>query len=52
MLRKRNTNLKEEVQKHENKDHDLDEIDKKIIILKIQLEEEKGIEEAVKSKLK
>jgi hypothetical protein len=40
------------LQKHEKKDHDLEETEKIIIILKIQLEEAKGIEEAVKSQLK
>jgi hypothetical protein len=51
-LRKRNIKLKEKLQKHEKKDHDLEETEKIIISLKIQLEEAKGIEEAVKSQLK
>jgi capsule polysaccharide export protein KpsE/RkpR len=40
------------LQKHEKKDHDLEETKKIIIILKTQLEEEKMIEEVVRSQLK
>jgi hypothetical protein len=39
MLGKNNIKQKEKFQKHENKDHDLEETKKIIIILKIQLEE-------------
>jgi chromosome segregation ATPase len=38
--------------KYEEEEHDLEEIEKTIIILKAQLEEEKRIEKAVRSQLK
>jgi hypothetical protein len=38
--------------KYENKDHDLNETQKIVTILKTELEEEKRIEEVVKSQLK
>jgi hypothetical protein len=40
------------LQKYEEEDHDLEETEKTIIILKTQLEEEKRIEEVVRSQLK
>jgi hypothetical protein len=39
MLRKMNINLKEKLHKNEKKDHDLEETEKIIISLNIQLEE-------------
>jgi hypothetical protein len=40
------------LQKHEKKDHDIEETKKTIIILKTQLEEAKSIKEVVRSQLK
>jgi hypothetical protein len=47
-----NMNKKEKLQKHEKKDHDMEETNKTIIILKTQLEEEKRVEEVVRRQLK
>jgi hypothetical protein len=51
-LREENIKQKKQLQKHEKKDHDLEETKKTIIILKTQLEEAKRIEEVVRSQLK
>jgi hypothetical protein len=51
-LRGKNKKKKEQLQKYEKKDHDLDETKKTVIILKTQLEEEKMIEEVVRNQLK
>jgi hypothetical protein len=51
-LKGKNIKEKDKLQKHEKKDHDLEEIEKTIIILKTQLEEEKRIEEVMRSQLK
>jgi hypothetical protein len=40
------------LQKYEEEEHDIEETKKKIIILKIQLEEAKRIEEVARSQLK
>jgi hypothetical protein len=40
------------LQKHEKKDHDIEEIEKKVTTLNTQLEEEKRIKEVVISQLK
>jgi hypothetical protein len=51
-LRGNNIKKKEKLKKHEKKYHDLEEIEKTIIILKTHLEEEKRIEDVVRSQLK
>jgi hypothetical protein len=51
-IRGKNKKKKEQLQKYEKKDHDLDETEKIVITLKTQLEEAKRIEEVVRSQLK
>ena len=48
----KNIKQKELLQKYEKKDRDLDEMEKKVIILKTQVEEVKRIEEVVRIQLK
>jgi len=48
-LKEKNTKHKNELQKYEEEEHDLEETKKIIIILKTQLEEAKRIEEVVRS---
>jgi hypothetical protein len=51
-LKEKNIKQKEQLQKHEKKDRDLEVIEKTIIILNTKLEEAKRIEEVVRSQLK
>jgi hypothetical protein len=51
-IRKKNMKQREKLKKIEEKDHDLEYIKKKVIILKTQLEEEKMIEKVVRRKMK
>jgi hypothetical protein len=51
-LGEKNIKQKKQLNKHEKKDRDIEEIKKTIIILKTQLEEEKRVEEVVRSQLK
>jgi hypothetical protein len=47
-LREENIKKKKQLQKHEKKEHDFEETEMTIIILKNQLEDEKRIEEVVR----
>jgi hypothetical protein len=51
-LEERNRKKKKELQKYKEKEYDVEEIEKTIITLKVQIEEGKKIEEVLKSQLK